>query len=378
MPYTCARTFLRIMGNAMPSKTDTVRLSLAIGACLVLLACRPSGESTENADAGEAAARGAASVDGEFVGRRAEHADQRDFLRRGVGDLGGDTGQAFIEAARPGQSLSALCARYGVSRAGYYVWQQHQPSVHSEQDRKLLSPIQAVYAASEGTYGSPRIYGVLQQAGIAVSRKRVARLMREAGLRARAAGLYHANPGTHAFFTSVPNRIRKLKISAVDQVWVGDITYLMVGSVYRYLAVVMDKCSRRVVGWSYGPRKDVKLTLGALNRAVQGRLSARRIVFHTDRGIEYSAGAFQERIRELGFTQSMNRPGKMTDNAFIESFFHSMKTDIYHGHRYQSDDEIRAALKSYVPFYNSARLHSSLDYVPPATYERQARRTGCQ
>jgi transposase InsO family protein len=93
-----------------------------------------------------------------------------------------------------------------VSRAGYYLWQQHQPSVHSEQDRKLLSRIQAVYAASEGTYGSPRIYEVLQQAGVAVSRKRVARLMREAGLRARAAGLYHANPGTHAFFTSVPNR----------------------------------------------------------------------------------------------------------------------------------------------------------------------------
>ena len=131
-----------------------------------------------------------------------------------------------------------------MSRAGYYLWQQHQPSVHSEQDRKLLSRIQAVYSASEGTYGSPRICGVLRQAGIAVSRKRVARLMREAGLRARAAGLYHANPGTHAFFTSVPNRIRKLKINAVDQGWVGDITYLKVNGQWRYLAVVMDRYSR--------------------------------------------------------------------------------------------------------------------------------------
>jgi len=145
------------------------------------------------------------------------------------------------------------------------------------------------------------------------------------------------------------------------------------GSIYRYLAVVMDKYSRRVVGWSYGPRKDASLTLQALNRAVHSRRPSAGVVFHTDRGIEYSAGAFKARIAELGFIQSMNRPGKVTDNAFIESFFHSMKSETFHGYRFNEDDEVRSVLKSYLPFYNRDRLHSSLNYVSPATFERQAR-----
>jgi transposase InsO family protein len=270
-----------------------------------------------------------------------------------------------------------MCRLYGVTRAGYYRWRSRERSERERQNEALTTAIRAVHAESRGTYGSPRVHQALRRRGHTVGRHRVARLMRAHGIKARVATLRYTSPGMQRYFGAIPNRQQELGAQP-DQVWVGDITYLKVGSIYRYLAVVMDKCSRRVVGWSYGPRKDVKLTLGALNRAVQGRRSARRIVFHTDRGIEYAAGAFQERIRELGFTQSMNRPGKMTDNAFIESFFHSMKTDIYHGHRYQSDDEIRAALKSYVPFYNSARLHSSLDYVSPATYEQQARGTGCQ
>jgi transposase InsO family protein len=122
----------------------------------------------------------------------------------------------------------------------------------------------------------------------------------------------------------------------------------------------------------------VALTLRALNSAVRARGPAPGLVFHTDRGIEYAAGAFKARIAELGFVQSMNRPGKITDNAFIESFFHSMKADIYHGVRFSEDLEAHAALKSYVPFYNKDRLHSSLHYVPPATFERQASQTGCQ
>jgi transposase InsO family protein len=153
---------------------------------------------------------------------------------------------------------------------------------------------------------------------------------------------------------------------------VGGITYLKVGAIYRYLAVVMDKYSRRVLGWAYGKRKDVALTLKALDRAVHLRKPSRGLIFHTDRGIEYAAGAFKERLGKLGILQSMNRPGKLTDNIYIESFFHSMKTDIVHGLEFTDDGQMETAVREYIPFYNSARLHSSLNYVPPATYEQLA------
>jgi putative transposase len=234
----------------------------------------------------------------------------------------------------------------------------------------LLTRIQAVYAASDGTYGSPRIWGVLRQAGMRASRKRVARLMREAGLRARAVSLYHANPGTHAFFTSVPNRIRKLEISAVDQVWMGDITYLKVAGIWRYLAVVMDRYSRRILGWCLGPHKDAKLTVCALNRALIRRRPAEGLIFHSDRGIEYAAFEFRTRLAAVGIVQSMNRPGKPTDNAHMESCFHSLKSDVIHGYQFHSEGQLRVTIRRYVAYYNRTRAHSALDYHSPVNFER--------
>lgn len=257
-----------------------------------------------------------------------------------------------------------------MSRAGYYAWLRQEPGGHGEQDRRLLSRIQAVYTASEATYGSPRIFGVLRQAGIRVSRKRVARLMREAGLRARAASLYHANPGTHAFFTSVPNRIRKLEISTADQVWVGDITYLKVAGAWRYLAAVMDRYSRRIVGWCLGLHKDARLTVCALNRALLRRHPAEGLIFHSDRGIEYAAFEFRTRLAGVGIVQSMNRPGKPTDNAHMESFFHSLKSDVIHGQKFHSEAQLRQTLRRYIVYYNRIRAHSALDYRSPIDFER--------
>ena len=271
-----------------------------------------------------------------------------------------------------------MCRLYGVTRAGYYAWRSHERSERERQNDTLAAEIRVVHTDSRGTYGSPRVHQALRRRGHRVGKNRVARLMRAHGIRARVATMRYTSPGMQRYFGSVLNEQLDLELSAPDQVWVGDITYLKVGGIYRYLAVVMDKYSRRVVGWSYGPRKDVALTLRALNRAVRSRRPSRGIVFHTDRGTEYAGTAFKERLAELGFRQSMNRPGKMTDNAFIESFFHSMKSDIYHGLRFTDDAELRSALRSYVPFYNEDRLHSSLQYVSPATFERQARRTGCQ
>ena len=265
-----------------------------------------------------------------------------------------------------------MCRLYGVTRAGYYAWRGGGKSERARENEALAKRIRQAHRASRGTYGSPRVYQALRQRGCRAGENRVARVMRAHGIRARVATIRYTNPALQRFFAGIPNQQLAVALQGPDQVWVGDITYLKVGGIYRYLAVVMDKYSRRVLGWAYGKRKDVALTLTALERAVRYRKPPRGLIFHTDRGIEYAAGAFRQRAAELGIVQSMNRPGKVTDNAHIESFFHSMKTDIVHGLTFTEDRQIQNAVRAYIPFYNGTRLHSSLNYVPPATFERLA------
>ena len=280
---------------------------------------------------------------------------------------------AFIAGERGTFAVSRLCAAYGVTRGGYYAWQRRGPSARQQTDEGVGRQIQRIFTESRGTYGSPRVHRVLRASGERVSRRRVERLMREAGLRARAAKLYRANPGLHGFYTSIPNRQLARLATGPDQVWVGDITYLQVAGAWRYLAVVMDRYSRRIVGWSLGPHKDARLTLAALNRAVYNRRPRPGVVFHTDRGIEYAAYAFRRRLAALGFVQSMNRPGTIADNAHMESFFHSMKTDVVHGVRVGREQELVRLLRSYIPYYNGVRLHSGSDYHAPMDYEALTR-----
>lgn len=237
---------------------------------------------------------------------------------------------------------------------------------------ELLKRIQAVYAASDGTYGSPRIQRALSEAGMKVGRKRVARLMREAGLRARAARIYRRAPGSHAFFLAVSNWARLQQVCRADQLWVADITYLKVLQHWCYLAVVMDRHTRRIVGWSLGRQKTTALTLRALNHAVAHRRPPAGLVFHSDRGVEYAAYQFRTRLAALGIRQSMNRPGEPTDNAHMESFFHSLKSERLHGYAFATDAELRRAVRAYIAFYNQRRLHSALNYQSPVVYERAA------
>jgi putative transposase len=263
-----------------------------------------------------------------------------------------------------------MCRVYGVTRAGFYAWRSRGASKQSQQNEELAEQIRAVHRESRGTYGSPRVHRALKRAGHAVGENRVARLMRAHGIKARVATIRYTSPNLKRFFACIANQQLDIQLKQPDQVWVGDITYLKVGNIYRYLAVVMDKYSRRVLSWAFGKNKNTELTLRVLNRAVHKRRPPRGLIFHTDRGIEFAAGAFKQRLNELGIVQSMNRPGKMNDNVYIESFFHSMKSDIVHAVRFYHDHEIEAELRSYFPFYNNTRLHSSLNYVSPATYEQ--------
>lgn len=267
--------------------------------------------------------------------------------------------------------IALMCRVYGVTRAGFYAWRRRGPSSRAQENESLSGQIRQVHQASRGTYGSPRVYQRLREMGVSVGENRVAKLMRRLCIKGRWATLRYTSPNLKKFFGSLPNQQHEHPAEQPDQVWVADITYLKVGSIYRYLAVVMDRCSRRIIGWALGQQRNVVLTLRALNHAVAKRRPKPGLIFHTDRGIEYYANAFRERLAQLQITQSMNRPGKVTDNAFMESFFHSMKADVIHGCTFTEDSQLLSVLRSYIPFYNHRRMHSSLNYVSPASYENQ-------
>jgi putative transposase len=265
-----------------------------------------------------------------------------------------------------------MCALYGVTRGGFYAWQGRQPSARAIDDEQLIEYVRQVHERSRGYYGRPRVTGQLRRLGVLVGQRRVARLMRQAGLQGRSARLYRRSKvAQRAFFAGVPNRQRDLTVHTANQVWNGDVTYLKVAQQWRYMAAVMDRHSRRIVGWSLSARRDAALTRDALRRSVRNRRPAAGLVFHSDRGIEYAAFEYRDQLATLGILQSMNRPGKMNDNAHMESFFHSMKAEELHGKTFNDDAQLRKALRSYISFYNQQRLHSSLRYLPPIAFEQQ-------
>lgn len=248
---------------------------------------------------------------------------------------------------------------------------RRRPSAHLEQDRTLLRHIERLFRAHGGTYGSPRLVRALRAEGIATSRRRVMRLMRRAGLRARVARIYCGNPKLHRFFSQHPNRVRRLSVRRPNRVWVGDITYIPVAGRWRFLAVVMDRYSRRILAWALARRRSTQLTRAVLNAAARRRGVIAGLIFHSDRGSEYSGAVFRDRLRQLGVHQSsaLHGPG---DNAHMESFFHSLKAELLHGRTFETDATLRQVLRRYIQYYNRSRLHSALDYRAPVDYESLA------
>lgn len=267
-----------------------------------------------------------------------------------------------------------MCKRFGVSPSGYYAWEKRDKKPKKKNDAELLKQIRRIHRGRKRCYGSPRVYKLLRRMGITCSRRRIARVMRENGIKATVVGLYYYNPKRRDHYQRVENHLAEQPApTAVNQQWVADFTYLKTKqNNWVYIATIMDLFSRRILGWSISRVRNTDFTTSSLEMAIQKRTPLEGAIFHTDQGIEYAADKFQEALHTAKFTPSMSGKGRCLDNATAESFFHTFKTESFYQRRFNNMQEIRKEFVGYIDFYNNERLHSSLNYMSPNEFEKRA------
>ena len=267
-----------------------------------------------------------------------------------------------------------MCRALAVSAAGYYAWRSRPESARTIQTRILLSAIRGLHEESRATYGSPRVWQAFREQGYQVGAHRVARFMRQANLQAQPVAKWRATTDSAHRFPVVANHLnRQFTVAAPNQVWAGDLTYIWTREGWLYLAILLDLCSRAVVGWAMGVRLTEELTQHALQRALHRRQPQPGVLHHSDRGTPYAANAYQQRLRAAGITGSMSRRGTGWDNACVESFFGTLKRDLIHHRQYPTRDEATQEIVEYLEvFYNRQRRHSTLGYRSPAEFEATA------
>jgi transposase InsO family protein len=281
----------------------------------------------------------------------------------------------FIEDRRADYPVTVLCDVLGVSPAGYYAWRSRPESRRSAANREIVDDIKQVHRDTSGRYGSPRIHAELKAQGRGVSRGRIERLMRHHGIRAIMARPRRVRTtDSRHDFPLAPNLLdRNFTASAPNRIWLADITYVETDQGWLYLAAVMDLYSRRIVGWAMEDHLRAELPLAALGMAISAKRPGAGLIHHSDRGVQYASTDYRKMMQSAGFKVSMSRKADCYDNAPMESFFHTLKTELVHHRHYATRNEATRDIFAYIEgFYNRTRRHSAIGYVSPIEMELKA------
>jgi putative transposase len=278
---------------------------------------------------------------------------------------------AFIAETKVAFSIVMMCRVLNVSTSGFHAWSGRAVSAHADRDGELAGRVRAAHAASHGRYGSPRVHAELRASGERVGRKRVARLMKSAGLAARTRRRFRITTDSKHAFPIAPNVLeRDFTASKPNQAWVTDITFVWTQEGWLYVAAILDLFSRRVVGWATSANVDRHLALSALNNALQTRRPPAGLVHHSDRGSTYASGDYRRALETHDIECSMSRKGDCWDNAVAESFFASLKREVHEVDRFESRAQASLIIGDYIDrFYNVQRRHSTIAYKSPVEFE---------
>lgn len=259
-----------------------------------------------------------------------------------------------------------------ISRSAYYAWKQDRSNTYQHQDDRLRPLVEDIFYQHRRRYGARRIARELNEQGVACSRQKVRKIMGQMNLIAIQPKSFtpRTTNSRHGLGFSPNLLLEAVQLTSINQVWVGDITYIALRSKFAYLAMLMDLFSRRIVGWSLDLTMEASLVLAALRQAIRSRQPPPGLVHHTDRGGQYRAKEYRELIKRTQMKQSMSRPADCYDNAFMESCFGTIKTELELT-TYPTCEEARREIGEYVNYYNTIRRHSSIDYLPPARFEAQ-------
>lgn len=280
---------------------------------------------------------------------------------------------AFIRTHEPNYRVTRLCAALTVSRSGYYAWRDRPPSARAVEDQRLLLLLRQLHREMREEYGAIKLWREAIRRGLRCGRHRVARLRKLGRLEAKRVRRFRLIVEHHQLPPPAPNLLQQRFVTTMlNRTWVGDVTMVPTRAGWLYVAVLLDLCSRRVIGWAMRHKPDQQLTLMALAMAVRQRRIRPGLIHHSDQGAQYSCVAYQRQLFTLGITPSMSRKGNCYDNAVAESFFSTLKNELIHHQTYHTREEAGREIFAFIEgFYNRQRLHQSLGYLSPLEFERR-------